>query len=632
VNRTRTGGRALVAVMAAILVCLGGPGCTSVTRAPDGQYTPPQNKFPGDGETLFREARILENKQRNDDALAVYHRVVQGWPAGRYAPEALNRSAHILMKQERYAEAAVRFQNLVKNYKTSPHVKDATFKLGQCLYEVRDYQGVINAMTSYLNFGTGLGMVTKAKLYVARSLVAQEKYAYGIAWFGKALDSTRSGVTREMILSEVDAILMLWKEPEPLVEVLKEAGGGIVADHVMMRLAKLYLSQNKVDQARFLLTQIVSSGREGGLYREASELLGPLSGDELGSGPAIGVALPLSGRYAVYGEQALRGVLLGMGFFDPPPEGTAPVRVVVMDSEGNSEVADDCVKRLASNPNVVAVLGPLLSVTASSAAQTAQLLRMPIVVMSRKEGIADMGEFVFRNFLTNSEQVRALVSYAALNYGATGFAVLYPNNGYGRELKDLFVEEVLQAGFAVAVAAAYDAGQTDFKAQMAEIKAAMDRGEAVDAVFIPDFHDKIVLMAPQFPFYEVEDVLLLGTNAWNSPELSTLAGTYLSRSLFTDAFFPDADVPLVRRFVERYRALAGEEPTFLAAVARDSAALLAGALVGGEWTDRAGFARLLSGASEIQGVCGTFSFAPNGDVQRSLYMLRAAPRGIVQVY
>ena len=48
--------------------------------------------------------------------------------------------------------------------------------------------------------------------------------------------------------------------------------------------------------------------------------------DELGEGPAIGVILPLSGRSAAFGEEALKGALLGMGFYDTPARDARPAR------------------------------------------------------------------------------------------------------------------------------------------------------------------------------------------------------------------------------------------------------------------------------------------------------------------
>ena len=40
-----------------------------------------------------------------------------------------------------------------------------------------------------------------------------------------------------------------------------------------------------------------------------------------------------------------------------------------------------------------------------------------------------------------------------------------------------------------------------------------------DALFIPDEHDKIVLIAPQLAFHDVTGVRLLGSSGWVDPEL-----------------------------------------------------------------------------------------------------------------
>ena len=68
---------------------------------------------------------------------------------------------------------------------------------------------------------------------------------------------------------------------------------------------------------------------------------------------------------------------------------------------------------------------------ALDAAKEAELQKIPIITLSQQDNIPEVGDFVFRNFLTPRMQVSALVSYAINNLLVDRFAILYPREKYG---------------------------------------------------------------------------------------------------------------------------------------------------------------------------------------------------------
>ncbi|MEK7841748.1 MAG: penicillin-binding protein activator, partial [Deltaproteobacteria bacterium] len=167
----------------------------------------------------------------------------------------------------------------------------------------------------------------------------------------------------------------------------------------------------------------------------------------------IGVILPLSGKYATFGEQALKGILLASGIFETKgQEGkgtrrqdniqTANVEIIIKDTRDDPIASAKAVEYLALNENVVGIIGPLLTITSTDAAGKAQELKVPTIVLSQKEGITNAGDYIFRNFLLPSEQAKAIALYAINKLDCKKFAVLYPNSPYGTELANLFKEEV----------------------------------------------------------------------------------------------------------------------------------------------------------------------------------------------
>src|SRR3989339_169785 len=171
---------------------------------------------------------------------------------------------------------------------------------------------------------------------------------------------------------------------------------------------------------------------------------------------AIGCILPLSGRNAAYGNRALDAVLLAAGVFNAAKE--TPIRVLIEDSQSEAAVAGAAVEKLA-RAGVTCILGPLGSQEAFEAAKEAQRLKIPILTLTQREGITEVGDHVFRNFLTAAMQVRTVVQYAQAELGLRRFAILYPDDPYGQEMARLFREEVRRKGGEIRKEKPYKADQ-----------------------------------------------------------------------------------------------------------------------------------------------------------------------------
>ncbi len=112
-------------------------------------------------------------------------------------------------------------------------------------------------------------------------------------------------------------------------------------------------------------------------------------------------------------------------------EKTLLVSLVIRDSKGDPLEAEKAVEELVTKEKVIAIIGPLLTITVDKAARKAQQLKVPLLTLSQKEPLYGKGEFVFQNSLTPSDQIQALVTYAIKELELRTFAVFYPNSPYG---------------------------------------------------------------------------------------------------------------------------------------------------------------------------------------------------------
>ncbi len=373
----------------------------------------------------------------------------------------------------------------------------------------------------------------------------------------------------------------------------------------------------------------------------------------------LGVVLPLSGPYAAFGEASLEGVLLATRVFDAGESDPrrSGVRLLVRDSAGSAERAAAAVDELSARPEVSAILGPLLFAEAEAAALSRSGGGVPLVSLTRREGLTHGAGRVLRLGLSPRSEAEVLAEVAREQLAAQRFAILYPRDGYGRQMRRLFWQAVEARGGQVVGVASYDPEATDFATPIRRLigyaflspeeteairerdrildrakrfgpeKAAELRQEAAeitgpdeqplppfvdfDALFIPDDHENVSLLAPQLAFHGVRGVRLLGGSGWNDPELLRIARRHVDGAVFTAPYHVGSRLPRVAEFERRFQATFGRVPDGLAAQAFDATNLVLRPLAEGRATPD-GLWRELVSVGRFAGVSGVTAVEPDG--------------------
>jgi ABC-type branched-subunit amino acid transport system substrate-binding protein len=273
--------------------------------------------------------------------------------------------------------------------------------------------------------------------------------------------------------------------------------------------------------------------------------------------------------------------------------------------------------------------------------------------MSQREGLAASSFYVFRNSLTPQLQVRALVNYAMGERGFSSFGIMNPQTRQGEQFAALFRQEIMLRGGKIVAEQSYLGEQTDFRHQVRLLQgldpnAPDEEGQSNDsenpaaeteekvpppfeALFIPDYADRISLIAPQLAFYGLEGVQLLGTNGWNDAELPRLTRQFVEGAVFTDGFFLHSSYPFVKEFVELYFNKFFEEPTILEAQGYDIAGIMLTLLNDPEVRNREDLRRTLAQLQNYPGVTGATGFDLIGEADKILFLLQVRNGTIVQI-
>ncbi|MBE0575599.1 MAG: penicillin-binding protein activator [Desulfuromonadales bacterium] len=409
-----------------------------------------------------------------------------------------------------------------------------------------------------------------------------------------------------------------------------------VAYLAMLQLGWRALAADQKDLAQKWASAAMAAPA-GFAYRdEVLALLSQLT-DQTQLQRAIGVLLPLSGRYAAFGQRVQRGMELAQETFRPH----IPVRFIFRDTAGDETVAAQQVAELAISDRVMGIAGPLVGNAALGAVRRANQEHTPLLTMSQKEGLAASSLYVFRNSLTPQLQVRTLINYAMDVRGFSQFGIMSPQTRQGEQFAEIFRKEVTRRGGKIVAEQSYLSDQTDFRHQIRLLQGlnpnTTDEGEEnnnpppFQALFLPDYADRIKLIAPQLAFYGLEGVQLLGPNGWNDADLPRQTREFVEGAVFTDGFFRHSDYPFVQEFVEHYFSRYGEDPTILEAQGYDIAGILLTLLNDSSVRNREDLRRALAQLQNYPGVTGATRFDLIGEADKVLFLLQVQKGAIVQI-
>ena len=325
----------------------------------------------------------------------------------------------------------------------------------------------------------------------------------------------------------------------------------------------------------------------------------------------IGVAAALTGGAAQYGVAIRNGFQLAADEINAKGGVNGnKIQLVVEDEQGKKEEGINVFKKLIFQDKVLMVFGPTLSNSMFAAGPVANGAKTVVFGTSvTASGITDIGPYVFRNSVMESDVLPVTVATATKHYKLKQVAVIYGNDdAFTKSGYDVFKKVLEDQKLPVTTTETYVKGDVDFKAQLTKIKAS--NPDAVICSCLAEEAANIMLQARGLGI----KVPFIGGNGFNSPklfEISKLAGegTFVG-SPWSNTNPAPANKAFVAAYVKKYNA----EPNQFAAQAFDALHVAAAALQevklsGDIAADREALKNALPKAT-INGATGPFKFRP----------------------
>ncbi|MBW2027554.1 MAG: penicillin-binding protein activator [Deltaproteobacteria bacterium] len=597
----------------------------------------------------FREGKFAK-------AIEGYYRYLELYPEGEKERTALYRIAKAKEELGDFQGAILLLDRAVREFPDHPDAPVLEADITRLYYQSGDYEKSAASASLWLEKHPSHPLRRKVSSYLGRCLDVEGDKAGALKWYVQAVTGPDDGTVNVKEIQELIIALVHSASLQDLQSMEVSVSGTPYAPSLYYQMALKFLESGELPEAKEAAAALVRSSSEQFWVDIGRDMLKTIE-EELSVRPGvIGCLLPLSGPFAIYGQEVLNGIQLGMGLFQEKTD-NQPLELVIKDTAGDPDTAVRALEELASQDKAVAVIGPLASKPAQAAARRAQELGVPIITLTQRQGIATEGSMVFRNFLTPSKQVESIVD-KALKMNLKRFAILYPDNSYGRFFMNLFWDKVEELGGEIRAVETYRPDQTDFEVEIKKMVGLYyPRPESVsrmleefrwlraeekiedipftdeepeplvdfDAVFIPDNYQTVALIAPQFPFHNVFDVRFLGTSLWQSPELIELAGDYLQGALIPVGFYPHGDGDSSReleQFISTYRASFESEPGILSATGYDTMRFLKEIINNnGPVKTRRELRRHISSYADFFGVTGWIAFDRYGEVVKDPLIL-----------
>jgi len=555
-------------------------------------------------------------------ALKEYLAFVNSYGRNSLTDNALVRAGDIYLASGDLASAANLYLKVVGDYVNSDSYDEARYKLGYTYFKSGKYTDAIEILKPLAAKPSAGVDQTPTYMLLAKSYLMIGDYYSSVSWFTKAEDSTSDPAVRSEAKANIKTIVEKYLSENELIWISDDLVGKDAGSYAAFTLAEMYTQRGDIGAAHEQLLKIVRNQPDHEYYYKAQGMLKETVGGTTYGAITVGVILPLSGRNSSFGIMARDGMKLAagdMGFTDGPR-----VNLIIKDCGDNPGSASYAVSDLARDSSVMVIVGPMAKDSAVAAAKEAQNQQIPIITLTRTQEISGIGEYVFRNFLTNPDEIRGLVRYVVQGRGLTRFAVLYPDDAYGKEMKELFSREVGYYGARVVVETPYAGETADFRATIKNLINAAGGTKAkpgFDGLFIPDYYSMVGMIIPYVYYYDLRNVTLIGTDAWNDPGLLSIGGDMLVGSYFPDAFCPNSDRPEVKRFVEDFKTAFGREPGVLEAYGYDTIKLIQYLVKTQGIRNRNDMRLSLLSVRDWEGVTGSTTIDRTGESTKEPYIL-----------
>lgn len=334
----------------------------------------------------------------------------------------------------------------------------------------------------------------------------------------------------------------------------------------------------------------------------------------------IGALIPLSGKFAFYGEDMRNAMELAREEFLKIYN--LSLNIVYEDSAAEAKLASAAAKKLIEIDRVPIIIGGPGSTANLAVAPLMENSQTVFLPISANPKLNSAGEYIFKLHPDYDGEITRM-SRHIYDKGFRKLAVLYDSSSDTQTFaKDFLIKEFARLGGKVVKAEGSDSQiASDFRSQLAKLKQV--KPEALYLFLVEKVAGQAVKQARETGLSQP----IFGATAFASPEFLTTAGRAAEGVVITDQPFSCQGNLAMRDYCRRYRQkFVGLQPTQYGAHAYDAAQIIV-KLARQEGYDPEKIRQGLLQVKGYFGVSGEFSFDEQGNIRDKDFVFRVVKDG-----
>jgi len=330
----------------------------------------------------------------------------------------------------------------------------------------------------------------------------------------------------------------------------------------------------------------------------------------------IGFVFSMTGGAAAYGATQKEGADLAVQQINAAAGSGMKIDPVFEDDASVPQQGTNVYNKLINGDKVAVIIGPTLSNTAKITNPIAQQAGVAVLGVSNTAGgITEIGDYIFRNSLTEAVVIPNTIKVAKQKLGLKKVVLFFGNDdAFTKSGADVFRNVLKAEGIQILSEQTFAKGDRDFSPQLTQIKA--QNPDAIVCSALVEEASGIVNQARQLGIPKT--VRIIGGNGFNSPALIKNTGEASEGVIVGAAWNISSTSPLNLKFVDDYTKKYNRPPDQFAAQAFAGVQIAYQAAKDGSAADnRKGLRDAMKKIKGMDTLLGKFSFTEGRDADHT---------------
>lgn len=329
----------------------------------------------------------------------------------------------------------------------------------------------------------------------------------------------------------------------------------------------------------------------------------------------IGLTTVLTGDRSLEGEYAKNGAkIIQQEINDAGGVLGRPIEIVIQDALGTDVGAVNAFRKLANDPEVVAIIGSDSSNDNMAVSPAALELKIPTTAQGSSPKLRDMANnnpYLFQLRACDQTLIESLIRYTVEKAGYKKIAIIHDTETSSTDQARIAKETLAKLGLEPVIIVPFTTGTKDFTSHITQIQKS-----GADAIFGGAFQAEAAMIVQQIRSLGMKDMPIFGSNAFADPVTIRLAGDAVNGVYCAAAWVPNTPNPKGNAFAKKYKELYKQDCGKAAAQIYDHVSIIVEAIKRAGAVDRAKVRDAMNTIDNFDGAITRYDIRTNGDAGR----------------